>query len=198
MTLRADLAMIAGWVPQGAHVLDLGCGNGELLRWLAQEKNCSGYGVEINHEAVQACVRHGVNVVQANIDEGLSLFAGTRFDVVVLSQALQATHQTERVLTDIAGLGREAIVSIPNFGHFSHVWSLLRGHMPVNQRLPYQWYDTPNLHFATTQDFEDLLGKLRLQIVDRGYLAESADGQAQVISFAAKLRATLALYRFKQ
>jgi methionine biosynthesis protein MetW len=198
MSLRPDLAMIAGWVPKGAHVLDLGCGNGELLRWLAQEKGCTGYGVEINHQAVEACVRHGVHVVQANIDEGLSLFSGTHFDVVVLSQALQATHQTERVLKDIAGLGREAIVSIPNFGHISHVWSLLRGHMPVNQRLPYQWYDTPNLHFATTQDFEDLLGRLRLQIVDRGYLAESADGQARIISFAAKLRATLALYRFKQ
>lgn len=193
--LRPDLAEIAAWVPRGSRVLDLGCGDGSLLAWLARNKGCHGYGAEIAHENLLTCLSRGVNVVQANIDEGLAIFSGSKFDIVVLSQALQATQQTERILTEIAELAHEAIVSIPNFGHWSHLISLAKGHMPVNRRLPYQWYDTPNLHFATTEDFEQLLSSLKMTILQKAYLRES-QGQVTPVRWWPTLRSTLALYRF--
>lgn len=196
VSLRPDLAKIAQWVPHGARVLDLGCGDGSLLAWLSAHKSCHGYGAEIAHDNLLKCLSKGVNVVQANIDEGLEIFAGNRFEIVILSQALQATHRTERILTDIAKLANEAIVSIPNFGHWSHIISLARGQMPVNARLPYQWYDTPNLHFATIRDFEQLLGALDMTVLQKAYLQES-DDQTRTIGWWPTLRATLALYRFR-
>jgi len=132
-------------------------------------------------------------VIQADIDRGLAMFARGRFDVVVLSQALQATRETERVLREIGEIGRECLVSIPNFGHWSHVTSLLSGHMPVNKRLPYAWYDTPNFHFATAQDFEELLTRLGFDILDRAFLDDD-----QPIRFMPNLRSTLAVYRFQK
>lgn len=194
--LRGDLAQIADWVPQGSRVLDLGCGDGALLDWLQTQKECHGYGAEIDHELVRLCLRRHVNVIRADIDQGLTLFTGNQFDVVILSQALQATQRTEHVLQEMSRLGKEAIVSIPNFGHWTHIRSLLRGHMPVNQRLPYAWYNTPNLHFATIKDFEALLGQLGLTITDRAYCVEQDHGGITTIRLAPTLRATLALYRF--
>lgn len=195
--LRADLAQIAHWVPSGARVLDLGCGDGSLLAWLSAHKGCHGYGAEIDHANILKCLAKQVNVIQANIDEGLGIFSESRFDIVILSQALQATHQTERILQEIAQVAEEAIVSIPNFGHWSHIASLAMGHMPVNQRLPYQWYDTPNLHFATIQDFETLLSRLGMRILQKAYLRESSQGEGiEPIHWMPTLRATLAIYRF--
>ena len=191
--LRTDLAQIAHWVKPHSRVLDLGCGDGALLHWLSAHQRCPGVGVEIADEKVLACVRRGVEVVQADIDRGLAMFARGRFDVVVLSQALQSTHETERVLREIGEIGQECIVSIPNFGHWSHVVSLLKGYMPVNKRLPYAWYNTPNLHFATVKDFEEFLVNLGFDILDRAYLDES-----RVITWLPNLRSTLAIYRFKK
>lgn len=191
--LRTDLAQIARWVKPHSRVLDLGCGDGALLHWLSAHQRCPGVGVEIADEKVLACVRRGVEVVQADIDRGLAMFARGRFDVVVLSQALQSTHETERVLREIGEIGKECIVSIPNFGHWSHVVSLLKGYMPVNKRLPYDWYNTPNLHFATVKDFEEFLVNLGFDILDRAYLDES-----RVITWLPNLRSTLAIYRFKK
>lgn len=191
--LRSDLAQIAQWIPPKSRVLDLGCGDGTLLHWLSQKQQCEGVGVEIDDEKVLGCVERGVQVVQANIDRGLAMFARGRFDVVVLSQALQATHETERVLREIAEIGHECIVSIPNFGHFSHLLSLLKGHMPVNKRLPYAWYNTPNLHFATAKDFEELLSSLGFTIQSKAYLDED-----RAIEFLPNLRSTLAVYRFRK
>ncbi|MFN5449153.1 MAG: methionine biosynthesis protein MetW [Burkholderiales bacterium] len=191
--LRTDLAQIARWVKPHSRVLDLGCGDGALLHWLSAHQRCPGVGVEIADEKVLACVRRGVEVVQADIDRGLAMFARGRFDVVVLSQALQSTHETERVLREIGEIGQECIVSIPNFGHWSHVVSLLKGYMPVNKRLPYAWYNTPNLHFATVKDFEEFLVNLGFDILDRAYLDES-----RVITWLPNLRRTLAIYRFKK
>ena len=191
--LRTDLAQIARWVKPHSRVLDLGCGDGALLHWLSAHQKCPGVGVEIADEKVLACVRRGVEVVQADIDRGLAMFARGRFDVVVLSQALQSTHETERVLREIGEIGQECIVSIPNFGHGSHVVSLLKGYMPVNKRLPYAWYNTPNLHFATVKDFEEFLVNLGFDILNRAYLDES-----RVITWLPNLRSTLAIYRFKK
>lgn len=191
--LRSDLDQIARWIAPRARVLDLGCGDGTLLHWLSTHQACQALGVEIADENVLACVQRGVAVIQADIDHGLAMFGGGRFDVVVLSQALQATRETERVLREIGEIGRECIVSIPNFGHWSHVTSLLGGHMPVNKRLPYAWYNTPNFHFATVGDFEDLLAQLGFEILDRAYLDEDRS-----IRLLPKLRSTLAVYRFKK
>lgn len=191
--LRTDLAQITRWVKPHSRVLDLGCGDGALLHWLSAHQRCPGVGVEIADEKVLACVRRGVEVVQADIDRGLAMFARGRFDVVVLSQALQSTYETERVLREIGEIGKECIVSIPNFGHWSHVVSLLKGYMPVNKRLPYDWYNTPNLHFATVKDFEEFLVNLGFDILDRAYLDES-----RVITWLPNLRSTLAIYRFKK
>jgi len=191
MTLRPDLALIAQWIEPGSRVLDLGCGDGTLLDVLQRERGVRGYGVEIDDAALLACVQRGVNVIQANIEKGLSMFGEGRFDVVVLSMAIQATHQTERVLREMSTVGRQAIVSFPNFGHWYHAWSILRGRMPVSGEMPFQWYDTPNLHLATPRDFEDLLAKLELRVLERSLLAGG-----RRVSLLAPLRATKAIYRF--
>ncbi|MEY4013734.1 MAG: hypothetical protein RLZZ290_598 [Pseudomonadota bacterium] len=194
--LRADLALIADWVAPQARVLDLGCGDGSLIHWLKTEKGCTVYGVEIDHDKLLTCISRGLSVVQADIDQGLALLGNATFDTIILSQVLQATHRTEQVLREIARMGREAIVSSPNFGHWSHVWSLLHGRMPVNRRLPYQWFDTPNLHFATTKDFEALLDRLALRITRCEYLREDESGGLSRVERLASLRATLAIYQF--
>lgn len=191
--LRPDLSLIAGWIPAGARVLDLGCGDGTLMAHLQSERACSGYGVEIDDAAVLRCVQRGVNVIQQNIESGLQMFGQGMFDVVVLSMAIQATHKTEHVLAEMGSVGREGIVSFPNFGHWYHAWSILRGRMPVSREMPYEWYDTPNLHLATARDFEALLGKLGLEITARAFLANGRQ-----VHFLPSQRATQALYRFRR
>jgi methionine biosynthesis protein MetW len=190
--LRPDLAAIADWIAPGSRVLDLGCGDGALLDHLQHAKGCSGYGVEIDDAQVLACAHRGVDVIQQNIEAGLDMFAGSRFDVVVLSMAIQATQHTERVLREMSQVGLEGIVSFPNFGHWAHAASILRGRMPMSREMPYQWYDTPNLHLSTLLDFEDLLDKLGLVVTRRGYMANG-----QPIRFLPGLRCTQAIYRFR-
>jgi methionine biosynthesis protein MetW len=137
-------------------------------------------------------VRQRVNVVQANLDAGLRMFADGMFDTVVLSQTLQAMHRVEAVLREMVRVGREGIVSFPNFGHWKHAVSLLAGRMPVTRQIPYQWYDTPNIHLCTPKDFEILAARLGLQITDRALLAEG-----RPVTVLPALRATLAVYRFE-
>jgi methionine biosynthesis protein MetW len=189
--LRPDLACIADWIPHGSRVLDLGCGDGALLSHLQTRQGCSGYGVEIDDSRVLACVRRGVAVIQQDIEAGLGMFAAAAFDVAVLSMALQATHQTEKVLTEMSAIAQTGIVSIPNFGHWFHIWSLARGRMPVSREMPYQWYNTPNLHLATVRDFEEFLTRLGLRIQRRAFLA---DGRP--VRRWAAFRATQAIYSF--
>jgi methionine biosynthesis protein MetW len=190
--LRPDLAMIADWVAPGARVLDLGCGDGALLDHLQRAKGCTGYGVEIDDAQVLACARRGVDVIQRDIEAGLDMFAASRFDVVVLSMAIQATHETERVLREMSRLGAECIVSFPNFGYWWNVWSLLRGRMPMSRDMPYQWYDTPNLHWSTLGDFEDFLEHLGLAITRRGYLVEG-----RAVRWLPGLRSSQVLFGFR-
>ncbi|MDX3906433.1 MAG: methionine biosynthesis protein MetW [Pigmentiphaga sp.] len=190
-TLRPDLQRIAGWIANGSRVLDLGCGDGTLLAHLRDAQQARTIGVEISDEHVIQCARKGVNVIQQNLEDGLALFEDGQFDTVVLSQTLQAVHHTERILLEMARVAREGIVSFPNFGHWTHGLSILRGHMPVTGQMPYQWYNTPNIHLCTLKDFEALAAKLELRILAR---ATFADGKE--ISWLPGWRSTLAVYRF--
>ncbi|WP_353246070.1 methionine biosynthesis protein MetW [Limnohabitans sp.] len=157
---------IARLVPQGARVLDLGCGDGALLAHLQQHKGCTGYGVELDDANVHACVQRGVNVLQLNLDEGLSLFADQSFDVVLQIDTLQHLRNAETMLQETVRVGRVGIVAFPNFAHWFNRLSVLQGRMPVTKRLPYQWYDTPNIRVGTFADFGDLAHKNHLQVVD--------------------------------
>jgi methionine biosynthesis protein MetW len=188
--MRADLEAIVRWVPQGARVLDLGCGDGALLRHLWQARKAPGYGVEIEDRSVVACVANDVNVIQADLESGLSLFADGSFDCVILSQTLQAMrHQTE-ILREMLRVGREAIVSFPNFGHWSARLQVLLGRMPVSKTLPYEWYETPNLHHCTVSDFEDLCRRIGIRIRERLVMH---DGRP--VTYMPNLTGSLAVYR---
>ena len=191
--LRRDLALIAQWIEPGARVLDLGCGDGTLLAHLRDTQRCSGYGIEISDSEVLACTRRGVSVMQADLESGLRMFADDMFDTVVLSQTLQAMRHVELVLAEMVRVARRGIVSFPNFGHWRHAVSLLGGRMPVTPEIPYQWYDTPNIHLCTPRDFELLVARLGLRITDRTLLA-----RARPVAVLPALRATVALYRFEK
>jgi len=169
---RPDLAAIAQWVAPGARVLDLGCGDGALLRYLWDARQAPGYGVEIEDESVIACVANDVNVLQVDLESGLSLFADGSFDCVILSQTLQAMRHTEGILREMLRVGREAIVSFPNFGHWSARLQVALGRMPVSETLPYEWYETPNVHHCTIVDFEDLCRRIGIRIRERLVLHE--------------------------
>ena len=189
MSLRSDLQKIANDIPPGAHVLDLGCGDGELLAYLAA-RGVSGYGVEIDVDNVIACVERGVDVIQGDLEAGLAGFADQSFDVVVLSQTIQAMKQTEQILLDMLRVGREPIVTFPNFGYWQNRWQIFLGRMPVSETIPYAWHNTPNLHLCMLGDFEALCAKNGIRVVERVVM----DGE-QEITFLPNLLGSLALYR---
>jgi methionine biosynthesis protein MetW len=190
---RSDLNAIAGWVRQGASVLDLGCGDGLLLRHLAQTRGVRGYGVELEDAKVIACVANGVNVIQNDLERGLSDFESDSFDYVILSLTLQAVRRTEEIVTEILRIGREAIVTFPNFGHWQARWQVLRGRMPVSRTLPYQWYDTPNVHLCTINDFERFCRSHGIRVVERVVLDEG-----EAVRFLPNLRGSVAVYRIQR
>ncbi|SPJ18131.1 Methionine biosynthesis protein MetW [Burkholderiales bacterium] len=191
--LRQDLVQIANWIEDDSLILDLGCGDGTLLAHLRDSHKCAGYGIEIADASVLECVRRQVNVIQADLESGLRMFADAMFDTVVLSQTLQAMHNVESILREMVRVGRRGIVSFPNFGHWRHAVSLLAGHMPVTPDIPYQWYDTPNIHLCTPKDFELLAARLGLRITDRALLAAG-----QPVALLRNLRANVAVYRFEK
>jgi len=162
----ARLRRIAELVPERSRVLDLGCGGGELLALLRDERQCTGYGIELDDDKVHECVRRGVNVIQRNLEEGLSLFDDGTFDVVLQLDTLQNLRNTEAMLKETVRVGRIGIVSFPNFAHWPHRWSVLKGRMPVSKSLPYQWYDTPNIRVATFADFGMLARKNGLRVLE--------------------------------
>ena len=190
---RADFATIAGWVSPGAQVLDLGCGDGSLLAYLMRERKVHGYGIEIADDGVLACVRNGVDVLQSDLESGLAGFDDASFDCVILSQTLQAMRHTEEIVDEMLRVGREVIVTFPNFGHWSHRWQILKGRMPVSDRLPYQWYDTPNIHLCTVADFDAFLRERNCIVENRVVLA---GGHA--VNALPNLLGELAIYRFRR
>ena len=191
--LRADLAFIAHWVRDTSHVLDLGCGDGVMLDYLQTEKKCIGYGVEIDDNKVPLCIERGVAVIQQDLEAGLAMFADNAFDTVLCLSALQMMKNVEGVLRDIARVGREAIVSFPNFAYWPHRFALLRGRMPVSKSLPYEWYDTPNLRCATIKDFEELANRVGLEVLECVALQ---DGKP--VNFLPNWRGSLAVFRFRK
>jgi methionine biosynthesis protein MetW len=166
MSDTALLRSIARLVPEGSRVLDLGCGDGALLDLLTREKGCTGYGIEIDDDNVLACVRRGINVLQLNLHQGLVAFQDQSFDVVLQIDTLQHLRNAEVMLRETARVGRVGIVAFPNFAHWPNRLSVLRGRMPVTRRLPYQWYDTPNIRVGTYKDFAALAQKNGLRVLD--------------------------------
>ena len=182
--------VIAGLVPQGSHVLDLGCGDGALLAHLARQRGCTGYGIEIDDDNVLACVQRGVNVLQLNLHQGLAAFQDQSFDVVLQIDTLQHLRNAEVMLRETARVGRIGIVAFPNFAHWPNRLSVLRGRMPVTRRLPYQWYDTPNIRVGTFKDFEALAGRNGLKVLDAFGLEDG-----RVVRWLPNTRASTAVFK---
>lgn len=191
--MRPELELISEWIRPGARVLDLGCGDGALLAYLRQHRQVGGYGLEIDHANVLQCIQAGVSVIHADLEAGLADFGDSSFDYVIMTQTLQAVRQTEALLDEMLRVGRQGIVTFPNFGFWRcRMQITLQGLMPVVKTLPYQWYDTPNIHLCTLKDFEILAAKVGLVITGRAVLAEG-----RPVTLAPALRATVAIYRFE-
>jgi methionine biosynthesis protein MetW len=188
---RHDFELMARWVPEGAHVLDLGCGDGELLEFLQKNRHIdAGYGVEIDERKVLRCLQRGVNVLHADLESELSIFEANSFDVVILSQTLQSMKNTEHLIQEMLRIGREVIVSFPNFGYWSHRFQILLGRMPVSHKLPYAWHNTPNIHLCTIKDFDIFCEERNIHIIERRAFCSN-----QPQYFLENMFATLAVYR---
>jgi len=188
---RPDFVAIAKWIKPHAKVLDLGCGDGSLLRHLQEARGVTGYGMEIDDARVLACIKSGVNVLQNDLESGLSGFEDGSFDYVILSQTLQAIRHTERIVNEMLRVGREGIVTFPNFGYWRPRLQVLSGNMPVSKALPYEWYDTPNIHLFTIDDFENFCDRHGIRILERKVMV---DGRP--VKWLPNLRGSLAVYRF--
>lgn len=197
-TLRPDLDIISEWITPNSRVLDLGCGDGTLLDCLQQNQNVDGYGLEIDPDNIVTCVQKGVNVIQSDLDEGLSdYFTDDSFDYVVMTQTLQAMNYPNRLLKEMLRVGKEGIVTFPNFGHWrSRLQIAVGGHMPVSPSLPNKWFDTPNIHLCTLNDFETLCARLDIEILER-QVVDVAHRNSFVMNLWPNLLGEIAIYRIK-
>jgi len=191
--MRADFSTIAGWIAPKARVLDLGCGDGSLFAYLRESRGVAGYGIEIDDAGVLASIGNGVSVIQSDLESGLAGFDDQSFDSVILSQTLQAMRHTEQIVLEMLRVGREAIVTFPNFGYWAHRWQVVRGRMPVSRDLPYQWYDTPNIHLCTVADFDAFCRERAFRVLERVVLH-----QTRRVRTLPNLFGSLAIYRFQR
>jgi methionine biosynthesis protein MetW len=190
---RPDLAFIAHWIQDRTHVLDVGCGDGVMMDYLQSDKQCSGYGIEIADDKVLDSTKRGVQVIQQDMEKGLAIFGDNSFDTVLCLSSLQMMKHVEALLRDIVRVGKEAIVSFPNFAYWPHRVALLKGRMPVSESLPYEWYDTPNVRCATINDFRDLAVECGLEVIEYVALAEG-----RRVDFLPNLRGDLAVFRLRK
>lgn len=197
MKLRTDQSLIAKWIKNNARVLDLGCGDGALLANLQQEQNVSGYGIEIDEKNIISCLENRVNVIQTDLDAGLSQFDSNTFDYVIMTQTLQAIYYPEKLLTEMTRVGQEAIVTFPNMAHWKcRIQMALGGHMPKSKTLPYEWHNTPNIHLCSLDDFENLCAEKNIKILER----TTVDHAHQInlgMSILPNLLGEVAIYRFR-
>jgi methionine biosynthesis protein MetW len=189
---RQDFAIIADWVRLGTKVLDLGCGDGSLLHFLRGSLDVRGYGVEKDDLNWLQCIAKELNVIQMDLEDGLSGFEAQSFDVVILSQTLQAMHNTEGIVQEMLRVGREAIVTFPNFGYWRSRSQIVGGQMPVSKELPYQWYDTPNVHLCTIRDFDNFCVDHNIHVMERRVLTNG-----KLVTFMPNLLGSLAMYRLR-
>lgn len=190
---RPDFDAIAAWIEPGAKVLDLGCGDGSLLRYLMERRDVFGYGVEIDDNNVLSCFKNGINVIQNDLESGLSSFESASFDYVILSQTLQAMRRTEAIIEEMLRVGKQGIVSFPNFGYWKNRMQVITGRMPVSETLPYHWFNTPNIHLCTLGDFESLCHQYNAHILER--IVMNGDRQVKILP---NLMGVLAFYRFER
>jgi len=198
MNLRPDLEIISNWIKPGSRLLDLGCGDGALLEYLQGTRDVTGYGLEIDDDNVTRCVESGVNVIQTDLDAGLQDFFGRSFDYVIMSQTLQAVHYPDRLLEEILRIGHEGIVTFPNFAHWKNRIQLaVGGMMPVTRTLPNPWYNTPNIHLCTVEDFEKLCNERGIHIIER-VMVNDDYRRTSAGNFMPNLLGRTAIYRFRQ
>ena len=196
--LRSDLALISGWIAPGSRVLDLGCGDGALLAHLRAHRDVKGYGLEIDGGHVVQCIVHGINVIQSDLDAGLADFDSQFFDYVIMTQTLQAVHFPQRILSEMLRVGREGIVTFPNFGHWKpRVYLGLGGRMPMSRALPNEWYDTPNIHLCTLKDFEDLCNEKGIDVRERT-VVDASHRQGTAMRWWPNLLGEIAIYRLRR
>lgn len=173
--MRIDLSHLQSYIKPNSHILDLGCGDGDLLLHLQHTKNITGVGLENDPMHISQCIKNGVSVVEYDLNEGLGQFADNSYDVVIMTLALQVMNEPDKVLEEMLRIGKECIVTFPNFAHWKARWHLLaKGRMPVSDLLPYQWYNTPNIHFCTVKDFEELCRERGITVLDSRVVATNA------------------------
>jgi methionine biosynthesis protein MetW len=193
--VRPDLKIIADLIKPGARVLDLGCGDGELLAYLQSEKGVNGYGLEIDPANITTCINKGVNVIEQNLDSGLESFADASFDMVVMTETLQAVKAPDRMLSEMLRIGQQCIVTFPNFAYWRcRLYLAVRGRMPVSRHLPHSWYDTPNIHLCTFKDFEQLCHDQEFNIVER-FMVDAGHNTRPLINRFPNFFGAFAFYR---
>ncbi len=193
--LRSDLSIIQNWITPKTQVLDLGCGQGDLLSFLKEKKQCKTYGLEINEDSIVSCVEKGINVIEHDLNDGLKHFKDSSVDTVIMTQALQAVDRPDVLLDDMLRVGKEAIITFPNFGYWRTRFFLMRyGKMPMSKTLPYNWYDTPNIHMCTFHDFEKLCHVKGLTILDRTVVDKSHQ-ESLAIRLWPNMLGEIAIYR---